>query len=550
MEWPDFNPETLSFVTTGTAKAVWRRAANAALADITEDHTVLKPKIEAFKRRLDDCENWRYEYREIIEEFISIQASASNEQALDMAQAGIDALHDLLLFRIDDQTIVPAKDVFALSGGFPKLETVAVAGTKAPDIDFQFGLANPFNLQETLYGLDACAQVDAWQEYGVLETSAAVLAKTTFTNANIPSVMSNKRFVLLGCTSELGPAKSLLLIPGTKVLGVARRLDDLLDYVRYNAPDDTTFLYPKGGADLITQGPQIAQWILDETKPEEEIVIMPLAYLDGEANVRICTAMDLIIQRVIRQRPNSMVCQYCSPATVMILPPSAATAAQKRLDERPRWESWTNTISLGRWMSPALPTSSNDYAILNGIISTQGPNYALAKTMQMWRCMIAYYRDAHIVAAPFAPATRTISMVAYDTISSALEGMHHFEPMLAFDVGPASTLMAAILISQTQLMNRPIPDPDENPFIMFWDGAVHGGVWTCPYTLESLSTVNYMLGKTYYPQGYIPEGVLPKRLQEGKEQERRSPSTLFQELEGSEQRKPMPECVKQRLAFM
>jgi hypothetical protein len=224
--------------------------------------------------------------------------------------------------------------------------------------------------------------------------------------------------------------------------------------------------------------------------------------------------------------------------------------AQRRLEERPKWESWTNTMTMGRWMQPSRPTSNNDYTILNGIVTAQGPNYALAKTMQMWRCMVAYYRDNHVVAAPFAPATRTSSMIAYDAIATALEGMHHYKPMLAFDVGPASTLMAAILVSQIQFMNRPLPDMEENPFVMFWDGAVHGGVWTCPYTLESISTLNWVLGKTYYPKGYVPEEALPRPPQEGDEQETKDPDILFRELEGSEYGKPMPECVRQRLEFM
>ena len=57
-------------------------------------------------------------------------------------------------------------------------------------------------------------------------------------------------------------------------------------------------------------------------------------------------------------------------------------------------------------------------------------------------------------------------------MAAVLGGMHHFEPMLAFDVGTGSTLMAAILTSQIQFMNRPLPDMEENPFTMFWDGSV------------------------------------------------------------------------------
>jgi hypothetical protein len=260
---------------------------------------------------------------------------------------------------------------------------------------------------------------------------------------------------------------------------------------------------------------------LDQTTPSQQLVLCPLAYLDGEANVRVAVAQDLILQRILRQRSNTILSQYLSPATVMVLPPMAATNAERRLNDRPKWEKWAQTLSMGKWLQPSLPkteTNNNDYCILNGLVTVQGPNYALAKTMQMWRCMIANYRDENIVSAPFAPATRTQSMMAHSQVASALEGMHQFEPLLAFDVGPASSLLAAVMISHIQTLNRPLPDMEENPFTLFWDGAVHGGVWTCPYSLDSVSTINWVLGKTLFPPGYIPEGALPKIKVEGEEE--------------------------------
>jgi hypothetical protein len=562
MEWPDINEETGAFDTTQTNKQVWKRTVDAALSDFTEDQTVLKPKIDAFKVRLMNCENWALEYRSILEDFTAIMAAASNEQCLDMAQAGLDALHGMMLFRIDHQTIVPAKDIFMLSGSFAKLETVTLLGTKAPDIDFQFPLVNPQNLEDEneLYGVDACAQVDAWYKYGVLETSASVLAKTTLISNNITSTLHNKVFVLLGCTSEMGPAKSLLQIPGVTVIGVARggrRLDDMIDFVRFHSPDDTTFMYPKNGADLIHQGPQITQWILDHTDPKQQIILCPLASMDGEASVRVTVAQDLIVQRILRQRSNTVLSQYISPATVLVLPPAAATNAERRFNDRPKWEKWAGTLSMGKWLQPSLPkseTSNNDYCILNGLVGVQGPDYALAKTMQMWRCMLAMYREDHIVSAPFAPTTRTRSMMENSQVAAALEGMHQFEPLLAFDVGPASSLLAAILVSHIQMLNRPLPDMEENPFTLFWDGAVHGGVWTCPYSLDSISTINWVLGKTtYYPPGYIPEGALPKIKaaagEEGEEPSSEPKSDMF-DLTDSQYGKPMPDCVRERLEFM
>lgn len=556
MEWPDTR-------TTGTAMAVWRRAAQASLVDITEDRTELIPKVKHFLQMLDDCENFRTEYREIVEEFTSIMAMASNEQALDMAQAGLDALHDLLQFRMDEYTLLPAKDAFVLTTTLDKLPTSKVTGTRLQEanamIDFKLPLINPNQrpgAKSTLYRHEACAQVDAWANYGVLETSASVLAKTALVCKNLPTILTKKKFCLLGCTSELGPAKSLLLIPNATVLGVCRqgkKLDKLLDYVKSNSPESTTLLYPEGGADLLTQAPQIAQWIIDQTDPKDELVLMPLAYADGEKCVRVCVAMDLIIQRITRQRHKSTICQYNSPTTVMVLPPAAATAAKNRLESRPVWEKMTRMASFGNWLQPSLPDTTNaDYTILNGVASAQGPNYLLAKTMQMWRCMIAHYRDSLVVAAPFAPITRTNSVVTNGTIGAAVEGMHHFEPMLAFDVGPASTLMAAIMLSQLQTINRPLPDVDESPFCMFWEGSVHGGTWTCPYTLESISSLNWILGKTYYPKGYIPPEALPTPVPEGviETGDEEQIFDLEEMMQDSMTKEKLPDFVKERLDFM
>jgi len=501
MEWPDINYIEYGFHTEATEKAVWIRALKECLyASDDEDSDgypggyvlskAMKGRIQALITRLmttkenddPDGENswWKQEYRSIIEEFIDIQASVSNSQALAMAQAALDTLHDMMQFRIDDHTIVPAKDVFVITKSYAKLPTTTVLGSRAPDIEFQFPLGNPVQPVDEdnfLYGMEAVAQVDAWYNYGIMETSAGVLAKQTLSNSSkLPSILSSKRFVLLGCTAELGPARSLLRIPGVTVLGVARggyKLDKLVNFVRSHSPDDTTFIYNPKGADLLTQGPQIAQWILDQTDPSDELVIMPLAQAEGEADVRLGVAMDLIVQRVFRQRPkNSTLCYYLSPTTPMMVPPTSTSKAVKRLNQRPKWEQYVSKLS-GRWMQPAWKTddSNHDYSLVNGTMSCKGSLRVLAKAMQMWRSMVSYYRDGHVVAAPYAPLCRSRSNL-HDLGPSFFDGMHHFEPMLAMDVEPASTLMAAIFVAQIQFMNRPLPDMDENPFTMFWDGTV------------------------------------------------------------------------------
>lgn len=625
MEWPEVNTETYEFATTATELQIWKRAADAISSDYTSkendnesDARLRSRLLRRFQESLRDVAAqgdeekqtafWRANYRSILYKFVELMASSASspELSLDVAQAGIDAVHDMLLYRIDARTVVPAKDVFVFTKSFAPLGTLTCTGTAAPDLDFQFGLVNPASPLHTLYGMDAVKQVEAWYEYGCMETSASVLAKSTLTSNNVSSVVSKKVFVLLGCTAALGPARALLKIPGVRVLGVARggsKLDDLLDYVRNECPDDATFEYPKsppypngedgrypnGGACLLTQGPQIAQWILDRTSTENEddneveLVLVPLATSpDGEEHVRLAASMDLIIQRVLRARPNissNALWTYTSPTLPLVVPPLAATAAKQRWEQRPTWEKWANTLSRGSWLEPATvsgvnpnegptqdksgaangttgweqPTiNNNDYVLVNGIVTAQGPCYVLAKMLQQWRCMVAYYRDAHIVSAPFAPPTRTPTMLSSDGTTNALTGMHHFEPLLAFDSGSASTLMCAILIAQLQLMNRPLPDMDESPFTLFWEGAAHGGVWTCPYTLESISVVNYALGKsTYYPYAYIPPAALADFTeQEGEQEKKKIDPDVLLTLTDSQEGHPMPDSVKERLEFM
>merc|ERR1712194_499901 len=39
---------------------------------------------------------------------------------------------------------------------------------------------------------------------------------------------------------------------------------------------------------------------------------------------------------------------------------------------------------------------------------------------------------------------------------------------------------------------------ETTPFSLFWEGSVHGGVWNCPYTVNSIRGISgYVLGKVY-----------------------------------------------------
>jgi hypothetical protein len=59
--------------------------------------------------------------------------------------------------------IIPAKDAFIVTSSLEKLGSIHIEGTKPADKDgFRIGLTNPANLEETLYGIEACEQIGAW----------------------------------------------------------------------------------------------------------------------------------------------------------------------------------------------------------------------------------------------------------------------------------------------------------------------------------------------------------------------------------------------------
>jgi hypothetical protein len=61
------------------------------------------------------------------------------------------------------------------------------------------------------------------------------------------------------------------------------------------------------------------------------------------------------------------------------------------------------------------------------------------------------WRDGFTFPAPNGPPTRTESMVRYNTIATALEGMQKFEPMVNFDVDPASSLLCTVIIRRCSI---------------------------------------------------------------------------------------------------
>jgi len=630
MEWPTLDilqdvSEEPNFLTTEDeeylgsmtmtliTKEIYARAAKAAVSNIlvAQKQPNLKARVDAFVQRLrQDDDRWKAsEYRNIAREFTELMTMAKPRcRTLEICRAGLDAVHDLLKYRVpgsNDPTLMVAKDAFVLCQSFDRFHTVTFSGTRAPDMEYRYGLQTEASVSDrdfvdglSLYGKEACENVNALRNAGQIETSSASLACHTLTNPDLVHRLAKKTFVILGCDHPLSPAKTLLRIPGVNILGISTDhpgLEEIMEYATYNTPDNTNFSYPtmssKQGYDdgnlVLSKGPHIAQWILENTKemldetdmgiahPDSEIVLVPMPLLLPENNmgfsemaIRWAASCDLILERVLRARSDFVKCSiwsYQSSSTCMVVPSASTTTSTELLLNRPIHEGLLHRLSMGTILTPVIdedgndddnhssttqpqtpseespstslaaarmgdPNANHDYSIVNGIMTHEGPYHILAEHIRMWRAIVTNYpheyhrydnesdseddysddegeaRDPSRNVWVFAPYVPLLT----PKHAPQNDARMLLEPLKVFDGGAAASLLCAVGLAGLvdPIVNRPMPIFEEattsdnvepsTPFAMFWHGSIHGGIWNCPYTLESANgTVGYVLDKVY-----------------------------------------------------
>ena len=308
-----------------------------------------------------------------------------------------------------------------------------------------------------------------------------------------------------------------------------------------NLSDDVGDEIDRAGADIIIDLPEIVEWILtlgeckcakckttrrnesslptDTEEPiskcqRKRLVIVNLAsLLSPEDQVLVCAGMDMICEEVCKRRKDTSLCYYISPNTAHLVSEEASQESERRNREAPLWQKMLRATNIafrpqGSW--PRLPNTG--LRVCNGIAGYKGHYYTLAKQSQIWRAMLAR-SDHHVVSANVGPSSRTDSMITSKFIRLALEGMQVVEPLVTFDVLPAKTLMAALMLYDLNFPNS-TANPSvklEHPMSMFLENAVHGGVWRCPYTVDSMGRVSYVVGHFKTP-GKSPLGSISWKL--------------------------------------
>jgi len=508
---------------TSTNRAILAAAAGAG------------PGGSAAAEKVSREKKWRFAYNKHLLDHVS-QSLESKDGCIAMAKAGLNAAHETFMFVRDGHPEMPMKEAMEklTTGAFETAELVG--GQPLPskrELSLSYGgvLGRPYynfkNRRNTkVTGLELRRQLDQWVEYGTMEPDVAEALKTLQMNQDSWLDLSSMYFVLLGAASAMGPLHFLLSL-GANVIAVARpgALKGILSKAR-NTPGKVIFPVKKGsnwkaflasgdldglskvsGCDLMTQTPEIADWVLS-VAPGKQLTIGNYTYLDGALHVQIAVACDCIIDKLCRARKDTAVAFLGTPTDAHVVTQEAADAAKAAHKNAPAWMAMWEACGV---LKPNKAKAAGGQQFMDAIVSDQGPNYILSKRLQHWRAMVAR-EDGHKASSNVSPSTATSSVTSNASFAAAYGGMHIFRPMEVIYHELSLSIMGALLIHDLRNPKSAANPANElaHPLCLFQATSFHGGIWRCPYTISTIgipSAIKYYLA-VFWAQILIGIGLV------------------------------------------
>ena len=475
--------------------------------------------------------NWRFKYARYFKDIV-LESLKSTDDAVNIAQAGVDAMHETFDFNVEKKgTPVPFREAMEGKSRSP-FKAARIEGKKAS----RSPLAMPYRGQN-LTGDEIVKQAKRWAKAGTIEQDAAdVLEDVAKDPKWLKDGLKNTYFVMIGAGSAMGPYTNLLKM-GANVIALdipGRGWPRLLKIAREESAGRVIFPVAadckgegdweaKAGANLLTQTPQIKDWLLDlkEVKDKKNTVIVGnYTYLDSDLHVRLSIGADAIMAAVLKKRPKDKTGvaflhthRYARHHARGVASGRGA-AFRRRLPSRTLlralFESFLTFASQGAWLVPNVwreTVNDKEYNLVDGLSVAQGPNYALAKRLQHWRAVLAY-ENGNIVSSNVAPSTATASVVHVRTFAWAYGGMPFFKPYEIFEQETTQAVMCAAFLNDAlnpkAQRKKNAEKKDENPLELFSKTSYHGGVWRAPYKVSSIGPASVLI---YFLGG--PSLVLP-----------------------------------------
>ncbi|WP_374663136.1 hypothetical protein [Acinetobacter sp.] len=463
--------------------------------------------------------NWRKQYPKYFKALVE-HGIQNSQNPIDIAQAGLNKAHQTFeFFRNGEKHLL--KDVMQLDA--QPLHTIKLKGESETAPEWYV----PYHGQK-LQGDALLAQIQKWQDDGIVEPSHADALREAVAHPEWFD-LSDRTMVLFGAASEAGPLTWLskwkanivaVDLPNSRVWG------KILDIVQQGnatlyAPSaealseqtETAVLKEKLGANLLTQIPEIAQWLVSN---EHQLDLAAIAYLDGEKHVRVSMAMDAIMQYVSAQKANTSLMYMCTPTDVYAVPEEVIRASADKFSQRSKAQqllsSGISALSRQHFFKKnlhSLAPSDNGqkYGIADCLVVEQGPNYALAKRIQQWRATLARQQGQR-VSINIAPSTTTHSVTKNPLLKAAFNGASLFD-VEAFKPETTNAIMAALWIHD--LRNpKSAANPEvelEHPLELMMEGANHGGLWRVAYLARTALPFAAVYG---FAAEKLPKGLMKK----------------------------------------
>lgn len=418
----------------------------------------------------------------------------TQENAIQISKSGLDKAYNLFDFYREGERHL-LKNIMQVKT--QNLNTVIYKGQSNENPEWYI----PYKGQN-LKGSDLLAQVQCWEDRGIIEPSHAKALRTVASHPEWFD-LSDRTMVLFGAASEAGPLTWLskwkanivaIDLPNnkvwTKILNTVKQGNATLyapaqDSIDPNA--NITELSEKLGANLLTQTPEIAQWLSTRS---DTLDLAAIAYLDGEKHVRVSMAMDSIMQYVSTQKPDTSLMYMCTPTDVYAVPAKVIQASVSKYQQRSKAEQILSktiaTVTQSHFFKEnthELIDSNNgkQYGIADCLVVEQGPNYALAKRLQQWRATLARHQGQRVIIN-IAPSTTTHSVTKNPLLKAAFNGADLFD-VEAFSPETTNAIMAALWVHD--LRNPESLSNPENtlphPLELMMEGANHGGLWRVAY---------------------------------------------------------------------
>lgn len=438
--------------------------------------------------------NWRKNYPIYFKALVKHGITNSNNP-ITIAKQGLHKAHHLFDYYRDGKHYL-LKDALHIPTSTP-LNTVRFKGESEAAPEWYV----PYKGQK-LSGQSLLDQIQKWENAGTIEPSHATALREAAAHPEWFD-LSDRTMVLFGAASEAGPLPWLakwkanivaIDLPNPRVWGkilntiqqgnatlIAPSIEKIDSSAKASALRD------KLGANLLTQIPEIAQWLVQFP---QKLDLAAIAYLDGEKHVRVSMAMDSIMQYVSEHKPDTSLMFMCTPTDVYAVPKEVAEAAQEKFKSRSQLQKMAvkgvSTLSLKRFFQAPyqdliMSENGKTYGIADCLVIEQGPNYALAKRIQQWRATLARHQGQR-VSINIAPSTTTHSVTKNPLLKAAFNGAELFD-VEAFSPETTNAIMAALWIHDLR-NDSSVANPEtvlDHPLELMMEGANHGGLWRVAY---------------------------------------------------------------------